>query len=249
MGKKNTWTWFITRISLYSLSHCKLYNLKCGTITKLYFSTKVMDATLVQLPLLMIIPHTLSWIWHLVWKMFSHCSSLMSTCAFKTRCTTNKSPSTSSKSSLCSFYSISSSTLVSDSSLLTNSPCFLCTTITLLFRHLEAICLCCKHLKHLMSRDLLGCWGSITFSLSFVEFELVLPLLNPTFSSRLDAFHVYEDVEIGFEAFNAFIALPSCKHPKEIYMESSILYIYRIDDSTIAADFCIGSDAVFTADF
>jgi hypothetical protein len=32
-----------------------------------------------------------------------------------------------------------------------------------------------------------------------------------------------------------------CKHPKEkIY-----IYIYIIDDSVFAADFCIGSDAVF----
>jgi hypothetical protein len=47
-----------------------------------------------------------------------------------------------------------------------------------------------KHLKHLMSQDLLGCWGSVTFSFPFKESELVFPLVNSTFSSRLGVLHV-----------------------------------------------------------
>ena len=66
------------------------------------------------------ISHTLSWIWHLVWKISCY-SSLTSTCAFKTCCTTNKI-------SFCwlkILFFFSSSTLVSASSLLTNSSIFL----------------------------------------------------------------------------------------------------------------------------
>ena len=89
--EKGTRTCFVTRISPFSFSHRKLYSLGCGRVVKPNFSTKVIYATLVQLPLSMIIPHTLSQIWHRVWKI-SRSSSLKSICSFRTRCTTNKSP-------------------------------------------------------------------------------------------------------------------------------------------------------------
>ena len=66
-------------------------------------------------------------------------------------------------------------------------------------------------MKRVLSFDLLGCWGSTTFSLPFIKSELVLPLLNLTFSSNLDVFHFNEDVEIDFKAFNAII--PAQKLP------------------------------------
>lgn len=41
--------------------------------------------------------------------------------------------------------------------------------------------------------------------LPFIEFELVLPLLNPTFSFHLGSLHVHKDVDIDFEAFSVVI--------------------------------------------
>ena len=71
-------TCLFTLTSPQSFNHYNLYGLGCFKVGKFKFSTKVVLATLVQLPPSIIILHTLLLMWHLVWKMFSLCCSMSS---------------------------------------------------------------------------------------------------------------------------------------------------------------------------
>lgn len=90
--EKGIKTCFVTLTFLLSFSYCSRYSLRFFSHFNPSFSTKVVLAILVQLPLSIIIIHTFPSMRHCVWKIFSHCSKLsFFTCMFNARLTTSDS--------------------------------------------------------------------------------------------------------------------------------------------------------------
>ena len=150
--EKETNTCPFTLTSPQSFNHCNLYGLGCFKVGKFNFSTKVVLATLVQLPPSMIILHTLLLMWHLIWKIFSLCCSISSslTWALKARLVTSDSPSTE-YSTLSSQTSSSDGIWSSSHSLLVSTSPSIRAIMVLLFGHCEAIWPTAKQWKHLIS--------------------------------------------------------------------------------------------------
>lgn len=117
-----TITCLVTFTSLTSFSHCILYGWGCLVVGKFSFSTKVVEATIVQLLPSIITPHNLFLIVHLVWNIFSLYSTSIFACKFNTCLIMSISPSSTYStffSSICSSSSSSSNALSS----LYTSPC------------------------------------------------------------------------------------------------------------------------------
>ena len=93
--ENETNTCLFTLTSPQSFNHCSLYGLRCFKVFKFYFSTKLVLATLVQLPPSIILLHTLSLMLHLEWRMLPCYTSASSfTCKLSARLATINLPST-----------------------------------------------------------------------------------------------------------------------------------------------------------
>lgn len=159
--KKDTKTSLITFTSPHSLIHCNLHNLGCLWVCKFSLSTNKILATLVQLPLVIIMVHALSFWWHLIWNMFSHCSFFSSPLGYipRTFLVTNKSPCM--KSSTSTLEQSSNSSISSSLELALSTLSFSNTIIVHFLGHCEVICPKPWHLRHFTT------WFSWSFSFSF----------------------------------------------------------------------------------